>query len=68
MSSCASEPCRAVCELVSVLARAPFRRPLMALIIAEVSSLVMAYYEDTIARQMLSLPTPGLLVYCSFIT
>lgn len=57
-----------VCLSAFAMATALVHRPVMALITADVSRLVRVSDESTIAAQMLSLPTPGLLVTCSFVT
>lgn len=44
------------------MATSAFRRPVMALVTAQVSRLVMSCDEVATSRQMLSLPVPGLLV------
>lgn len=48
------------------MATTAFRRPVVALITAHVSRIMIFSDEDAIFRQMLSLPVPGLLVSCSF--
>lgn len=57
-----------MCLSAVAMAPALVHRPVMALITADVSRLVRVTDESTIAAQMLSLPTPGLLVTCGFVT
>lgn len=53
---------------VFAMAMAPVGRPVMALVTSGVSRMVRASDEATMVAQMLSLPTPGLMVSCSFMT
>lgn len=47
---------------VFAMAMAPVGRPVMALVTSGVSRVVRASDEATMVAQMLSLPTPGLMV------
>lgn len=53
---------------VFAMAMAPVGRPVMALATSGVSRMVRASDESTMVAQMLSLPKPGLIVSCSFMT